>query len=102
MKTILRSYPCVTRQSDVRARHKFVRYVNPLIGTQKRVTISGRYGAIRLVQLSPIRSTAAQYRGKYNKDTTNIVRVISTTIKRSRFFAHHFSGTGHSDLVIFW
>ena len=79
----------------------YVRYVNPLIGTQKMGhTYPGATVPFGSVQLSP--DTDQQPHnigGKYNKDAYKYCAGYQYEDKTIVGFSHtHFSGTGHSDL----
>ena len=79
----------------------YVRYVNPLIGTQKMGhTYPGATVPFGSVQLSP--DTDEQpylIGGKYNKDTYKYCSGYNYDDSEIVGFSHtHFSGTGHSDL----
>lgn len=79
----------------------YVRYVNPLIGTQRMGhTFPGATVPFGSVQLSP--DTDQQPHnigGKYNKDTYKYCAGYQYEDKEIVGFSHtHFSGTGHSDL----
>jgi len=79
----------------------YVRYVNPLIGTQRMGhTFPGATVPFGSVQLSP--DTDQQPHnigGKYNKDTYKYCAGYQYDDKEIVGFSHtHFSGTGHSDL----
>lgn len=79
----------------------YVRYVNPLIGTQKMGhTFPGATVPFGAVQLSP--DTDQQPHnigGKYNKDAYKYCAGYQYDDKEIVGFSHtHFSGTGHSDL----
>jgi len=79
----------------------YVKYVNPLIGTQKMGhTFPGATVPFGSVQLSP--DTDQQPHnvgGKYNKDTYKYCAGYQYDDKEIVGFSHtHFSGTGHSDL----
>ena len=79
----------------------FVRYVNPLIGTQKMGhTYPGATVPFGSVQLSP--DTDQQPHnigGKYNKDAYKYCAGYQYDDRSIVGFSHtHFSGTGHSDL----
>ncbi|MDQ1098714.1 putative alpha-1,2-mannosidase [Chryseobacterium camelliae] len=80
---------------------KPVRYVNPLIGTEKMGhTYPGATVPFGAVQLSPETDTLSYaVKGKYNGDVYKYCagyRYEDKTIVG--FSATHFSGTGHSDL----
>lgn len=82
-------------------RESYVRYVNPLIGTQKMGhTFPGATVPFGSVQLSP--DTDQQPHnvgGKYNKDAYKYCAGYQYDDKEIVGFSHtHFSGTGHSDL----
>jgi putative alpha-1,2-mannosidase len=79
----------------------YVRYVNPLIGTQKMGhTYPGATVPFGSVQLSP--DTDQQPHnigGKYNKDAYKYCAGYQYDDRSILGFSHtHFSGTGHSDL----
>ncbi len=79
----------------------FVKYVNPLIGTQKMGhTYPGATVPFGSVQLSP--DTDEQpylIGGKYNRETYRYCAGYQYDDKEIVGFSHtHFSGTGHSDL----
>src|SRR5688572_31052144 len=79
----------------------YIRYVNPLIGTQKMGhTFPGATVPFGSVQLSP--DTDQQPHnigGKYNKDAYKYCAGYQYDDKSIVGFSHtHFSGTGHSDL----
>ncbi len=79
----------------------YVRYVNPLIGTQRMGhTFPGATVPFGSVQLSP--DTDQQPHnigGKYNKDTYKYCAGYQYDDTEIVGFSHtHFSGTGHSDL----
>ncbi len=81
--------------------HNFIRYVNPLIGTQKMGhTYPGATVPFGSVQLSP--DTDQQPHnigGKYNKDAYKYCAGYQYDDSSIVGFSHtHFSGTGHSDL----
>lgn len=87
---------CVSAQTT-----GFVRYVNPLIGTQKMGhTYPGATVPFGSVQLSP--DTDQQPHnigGKYNKDAYKYCAGYQYDDRSIVGFSHtHFSGTGHSDL----
>lgn len=82
-------------------RENYVKYVNPLIGTQKMGhTYPGATVPFGSVQLSP--DTDEQPHnigGKYNKDTYKYCAGYNYDDVEIVGFSHtHFSGTGHSDL----
>lgn len=82
-------------------RETYVKYVNPLIGTQKMGhTFPGATVPFGSVQLSP--DTDQQPHnigGKYNKDTYKYCAGYQYDDREIVGFSHtHFSGTGHSDL----
>ncbi len=87
---------CVSAQTT-----DYVRYVNPLIGTQKMGhTYPGATVPFGSVQLSP--DTDQQPHnigGKYNKDAYRYCAGYQYDDRSIVGFSHtHFSGTGHSDL----
>ena len=79
----------------------FVRYVNPLIGTQKMGhTYPGATVPFGSVQLSPDTDEQPHnINGKYNKDAYKYCAGYQYDDREIVGFSHtHFSGTGHSDL----
>lgn len=103
MRTIITLSVVLSFQIAVSAQPatNFVKYVNPLIGTQKMGhTFPGATVPFGSVQLSP--DTDQQPHnvgGKYNKDTYKYCAGYQYDDKEIVGFSHtHFSGTGHSDL----
>src|SRR5215204_2021877 len=93
---ILCLHICAIAQSG-----NYIRYVNPLIGTQKMGhTYPGATVPFGSVQLSP--DTDQQPHnigGKYNKDAYKYCAGYRYDDREIVGFSHtHFSGTGHSDL----
>lgn len=91
----------ITTVATAQSAGNYVRYVNPLIGTQKMGhTYPGATVPFGAVQLSP--DTDQQPHnigGKYNKDTYKYCAGYQYDDKEIVGFSHtHFSGTGHSDL----
>lgn len=83
------------------SRENYVRYVNPLIGTQKMGhTFPGATVPFGSVQLSPDTDQQAHnVNGVYNKDAYKYCAGYQYDDKEIVGFSHtHFSGTGHSDL----
>lgn len=102
MKTLLTAvilastFPLVAQNTQ-----NYIRYVNPLIGTQKMGhTYPGATVPFGSVQLSP--DTDQQPHnigGKYNKDAYKYCAGYQYDDRSIVGFSHtHFSGTGHSDL----
>ena len=88
-------------QAHSQPRSNYIRYVNPLIGTQKMGhTYPGATVPFGSVQLSP--DTDQQPHnigGKYNKDAYKYCAGYQYDDRSIVGFSHtHFSGTGHSDL----
>lgn len=78
-----------------------LRYVNPLIGTEKMGhTYPGATAPFGAIQLSPDTDTISyELNGKYNKDVYKYCAGYRYEDKTIVGFSHtHFSGTGHSDL----
>lgn len=78
-----------------------IKYVNPLIGTEKMGhTYPGATAPFGAVQLSPDTDTVSyELDGKYNKDVYKYCAGYRYEDKTIVGFSHtHFSGTGHSDL----
>lgn len=78
-----------------------VRYVKPIIGTEKMGhTYPGATVPFGMVQLSPETDTIPyEMNGKYNPDVYKYCAGYQYTDKTIVGFSHtHFSGTGHSDL----
>ena len=78
-----------------------IRYVNPLIGTEKMGhTYPGATVPFGMVQLSPDTDTLQyEVNGKYNPDIYKYCAGYQYTDRSIVGFSHtHFSGTGHSDL----
>lgn len=78
-----------------------VKYVNPLIGTQRMGhTYPGATVPFGMVQLSPETDTISyEKNGKYNGDVYKYCAGYQYDDKTITGFSHtHFSGTGHSDL----
>ena len=103
MKTFLWSLLLLTLSTCIWAQRSvnYVRYVNPLIGTQKMGhTYPGATVPFGSVQLSP--DTDQQPHnigGKYNKDAYKYCAGYQYDDRSIVGFSHtHFSGTGHSDL----
>jgi predicted alpha-1,2-mannosidase len=83
------------------AAENLVRYVNPIIGTQKMGhTFPGATVPFGMVQLSPDTDTIPyEMNGKYNPDVYKYCAGYQYDDKTIVGFSHtHFSGTGHSDL----
>jgi predicted alpha-1,2-mannosidase len=102
MKTLLTAL-IVTSTITIAAQRSqdYIRYVNPLIGTQKMGhTYPGATVPFGSVQLSP--DTDQQPHnigGKYNKDAYKYCAGYQYDDRSIVGFSHtHFSGTGHSDL----
>ncbi|HEY8559151.1 MAG TPA: GH92 family glycosyl hydrolase [Pyrinomonadaceae bacterium] len=79
----------------------YIRYVNPLIGTQKMGhTFPGATVPFGAVQLSPDTDQQPHnVNGKYNKDAYKYCAGYQYDDREIVGFSHtHFSGTGHSDL----
>ena len=92
---------CLHASIFAQQRTDFIRYVNPLIGTQKMGhTYPGATVPFGSVQLSP--DTDQQPHnigGKYNKDAYKYCAGYQYDDRSIVGFSHtHFSGTGHSDL----
>jgi len=92
---------CLHASIFAQQRTDFIRYVNPLIGTQKMGhTYPGATVPFGSVQLSP--DTDQQPHnigGKYNKDAYKYCAGYQYDDRSLVGFSHtHFSGTGHSDL----
>ena len=103
MKKIIVLIVIAVLHASLRAqvRENYVKYVNPLIGTQKMGhTYPGATVPFGSVQLSP--DTDEQPHnigGKYNKDTYKYCAGYNYDDVEIVGFSHtHFSGTGHSDL----
>ncbi len=93
---VLCLHMCAFAQSN-----NYIRYVNPLIGTQKMGhTYPGATVPFGSVQLSP--DTDEQPHnigGKYNKNAYKYCAGYQYDDRSIVGFSHtHFSGTGHSDL----
>ncbi|MHA4895686.1 GH92 family glycosyl hydrolase [Pedobacter sp. PWIIR3] len=85
----------------VHAQKSLVKYVKPIIGTQKMGhTFPGATVPFGAVQLSPETDTIPyEVGGKYNGDVYNYCAGYKYEGKTIVGFSHtHFSGTGHSDL----
>jgi predicted alpha-1,2-mannosidase len=85
----------------VKAQQNLVKYVNPLIGTEKMGhTYPGATVPFGAVQLSPETDTISyEANGKYNGDVYRYCAGYKYEDKTIVGFSHtHFSGTGHSDL----
>jgi predicted alpha-1,2-mannosidase len=83
------------------AQQNLVKYVNPLIGTEKMGhTYPGATVPFGAVQLSPETDTIPyEVNGKYNGDVYKYCAGYKYEDKTIVGFSHtHFSGTGHSDL----
>lgn len=83
------------------AQQNLVRYVRPIIGTQKMGhTYPGATVPFGAVQLSPETDTISyEKNGKYNGDVYQYCSGYKYDDKTIVGFSHtHFSGTGHSDL----
>lgn len=83
------------------AQHDLVRYVKPIIGTQKMGhTYPGATVPFGAVQLSPETDTISyELNGKYNGEVYKYCAGYRYEDKSIVGFSHtHFSGTGHSDL----
>jgi predicted alpha-1,2-mannosidase len=87
--------------SFVLSAQDLLRYVNPLIGTDKMGhTYPGATVPFGMVQLSPDTDTIPyEVNGKYNKDVYKYCAGYQYDDPTIVGFSHtHFSGTGHSDL----
>lgn len=87
--------------SSAQTSPNLIRYVNPLIGTEKMGhTYPGATVPFGSVQLSPDTDTIPYATGgKYNKDVYKYCAGYQYDDKTIVGFSHtHFSGTGHSDL----
>ncbi|MFP5081601.1 GH92 family glycosyl hydrolase [Pedobacter sp. JCM 36344] len=85
----------------VNAQQDLVKYVKPIIGTQKMGhTFPGATVPFGAVQLSPETDTLSyEFNGKYNGDVYKYCAGYKYEDKNIVGFSHtHFSGTGHSDL----
>ncbi|MBC7566953.1 MAG: glycoside hydrolase family 92 protein [Pedobacter sp.] len=85
----------------VNAQQDLVKYVRPIIGTQKMGhTFPGATVPFGAVQLSPETDTLSyEFNGKYNGDVYKYCAGYKYEDKNIVGFSHtHFSGTGHSDL----
>ncbi|WP_129715723.1 GH92 family glycosyl hydrolase [Pedobacter sp. SYP-B3415] len=85
----------------VRAQQNLVRYVRPIIGTEKMGhTFPGATVPFGAVQLSPDTDTIPyEKNGKYNGEVYKYCAGYKYEDKTIVGFSHtHFSGTGHSDL----
>ncbi|MGY4386256.1 putative alpha-1,2-mannosidase [Pedobacter sp. UYP24] len=85
----------------VQAQQNLVKYVKPIIGTQKMGhTFPGATVPFGAVQLSPDTDTLSYaVNGKYNGDVYKYCAGYQYDDKTIVGFSHtHFSGTGHSDL----
>ncbi|NQX56264.1 GH92 family glycosyl hydrolase [Pedobacter panaciterrae] len=85
----------------VNAQQSLVKYVKPIIGTQKMGhTYPGATVPFGSVQLSPDTDTLSyELNGKYNGDVYKYCAGYKYEDKTIVGFSHtHFSGTGHSDL----
>ena len=85
----------------VSAQQDLVKYVRPIIGTQKMGhTYPGATVPFGAVQLSPETDTISyEKNGKYNGDVYQYCSGYKYDDKTITGFSHtHFSGTGHSDL----
>ncbi len=83
------------------SQHKYVKYVKPIIGTQRMGHIyPGASVPFGMVQLSPDTDTIPYaVNGKYNPDVYKYCAGYQYDDKTIVGFSHtHFSGTGHSDL----
>lgn len=83
------------------AQQNLIKYVNPLIGTEKMGhTYPGATVPFGAVQLSPETDTIPyEVNGKYNRDVYKYCAGYKYEDKTIVGFSHtHFSGTGHSDL----
>lgn len=83
------------------AQKKFVKYVKPIIGTQRMGHVyPGASVPFGMVQLSPDTDTIPYaVNGKYNPDVYKYCAGYQYDDKTIVGFSHtHFSGTGHSDL----
>ncbi|RYY10885.1 MAG: glycoside hydrolase family 92 protein, partial [Chitinophagaceae bacterium] len=83
------------------AQKNFLKYVNPLIGTEKMGhTFPGATVPFGAVQLSPDTDTIPyEVNGKYNGDVYKYCAGYRYEDRTITGFSHtHFSGTGHSDL----
>ncbi|TDQ11666.1 GH92 family glycosyl hydrolase [Pedobacter metabolipauper] len=100
MKKIL--FYCLLLPSlSVSAQQNLVKYVKPIIGTQKMGhTYPGATVPFGSVQLSPDTDTLSyELNGKYNGDVYKYCAGYKYEDKTIVGFSHtHFSGTGHSDL----
>jgi predicted alpha-1,2-mannosidase len=103
MKKLLLGFVLLFSQTNLTAQtsKNYVRYVNPLIGTQKMGhTFPGATVPFGAVQLSP--DTDQQpylIGGKYNRETYKYCAGYNYDDREIVGFSHtHFSGTGHSDL----
>lgn len=86
---------------SVYAQQSLVKYVNPLIGTEKMGhTYPGATVPFGAVQLSPETDTIPyEVNGRYNGKVYNYCAGYKYEDKTITGFSHtHFSGTGHSDL----
>ena len=91
----------VSLYSVAQSTSSLVKYVNPLIGTEKMGhTYPGATVPFGAVQLSPDTDTIPYaMNGKYNKDVYKYCAGYQYDDKTIVGFSHtHFSGTGHSDL----
>lgn len=84
---------------------RLVDYVDPMIGTAKMGhTYPGATVPFGAVQLSPDTDTISyEVNGRYNPDVYKYCAGYQYDDPTIVGFSHrHFSGTGHSDLVIFY
>ncbi len=92
---------CVVSPDTALAQQSLVKYVKPIIGTEKMGhTFPGATVPFGAVQLSPETDTIPyEMGGKYNGDVYNYCAGYKYEGKTIVGFSHtHFSGTGHSDL----
>lgn len=83
------------------AQQNLVKYVKPLIGTEKMGhTYPGATAPFGAVQLSPETDTVSyELNGRYNGEVYKYCAGYKYEDKTITGFSHtHFSGTGHSDL----
>ncbi|MES2457270.1 MAG: GH92 family glycosyl hydrolase [Bacteroidota bacterium] len=98
---LLASGFCVVSPDTALAQQSLVKYVKPIIGTEKMGhTFPGATVPFGAVQLSPETDTIPyEMGGKYNGDVYNYCAGYKYEGKTIVGFSHtHFSGTGHSDL----
>ncbi len=100
MKNLLLVFGLFT-SSNLSAQQNLIKYVNPLIGTEKMGhTYPGATAPFGSVQLSPDTDTIPyEVNGRYNGDVYKYCAGYRYEDKTITGFSHtHFSGTGHSDL----